>query len=358
MTALLWLSAVLDAAAVLALAGGRRGRAFVVAAAVVVKLVAVVALDAQRFGLLHLVYLDLVVALPLIGVGLLLMREARRRLSVLVGAVGLLALAPVGVYASFIEPSRLQVERADVPLDPAREGDAELRIVVMADVQTAGVSDYDRRAFRRANELRPDIVLVPGDLFQMRPERLRRDLPELRRLVRSLRAPGGVFVVDGDSDSPAGLRQVLRGSGARLLVNEVATTRVAGRRVTIGGLQVNWETAAARRVYRRLERGLGQGDVRLLLAHRPDAALTLRERSRVDLVVAGHTHGGQVVVPGFGPPITQSAVPRRVAAGGLHGLRGGRRVYVSRGIGMEHGSNAPHLRIFCPPELTLLRLGG
>jgi predicted MPP superfamily phosphohydrolase len=120
---------------------------------------------------------------------------------------------------------------------------------------------------------------------------------------------------------------------------------------------VNWRTAAARRVAGRLERAPGSGDVRILLGHRPDAVLDLRERTRVDLVVAGHTHGGQVVVPGFGPPITKSGVPRDVAAGGLHELSG-RRVYVSRGIGVEHGSHAPHLRINCPPELTLLRLRG
>lgn len=358
MTALIWLSAVIDAAAALALLGRRRARWPLVAAAIAVKLAVVAALEAQRFGLLHVVYLDLVVALPLVGLGLLLARSARRRLPVLVAALGLVALAPVGVYASLIEPRRLQTERVVVAVDPARAGDAELRVAVLADVQTAGVGDYERRAFRRANGLRPHVVLLPGDLFQMSRARFRRELPELRRLVAGLRAPGGVFVVDGDSDDPAGLREVLRGTGARLLTNDVTRTRAAGRELTIGGIRVNWRTREARSVYERLERDPERGDVRIVLAHRPDAVLELRRRTRVDLVVAGHTHGGQVVVPGFGPPITQSNVPRDVAAGGLHELSGGRRVYVSRGVGVEHGSHAPHLRLLCPPELTLLRLRG
>ena len=358
MTALFWLSALLDAAAALALLGRSRTRWLAVAAAIVTKLAILAALGGQRFGMLHLIYLDVVVALPLVGIGLLLARRARRRLPVLIAALGLVALAPAGVYASLIEPRRLQTERADVRLDPARAGRAELRVVALADVQTAGVGDYERRAFRRANELRPHVVLIPGDLFQMDAERFRRDLPELRRLVASLRAPGGVFVVDGDSDDPEEIRQVLRGTGARLLLNEVARTRVAGRDLTIGGIRVNWRTREARRVYRRLERAPGGGDVRIVLAHRPDAVRELRHGTRVDLVVAGHTHGGQVVVPGFGPPITQSWVPRRVAAGGLHELEGRRRIYVSRGVGLEHASNAPHLRVLCPPELTLLRLRG
>ena len=358
MTALIWISALLDGAAALALLGRSRARWAAVAVALAAKIAVVVALDVQRFGLLHVVYLDLVVALPLVGLGLLLARRARRRLPVLVAGLALLALAPVGVYASLIEPKRLQTERVEVPLAQARSGGAELRVAVLADVQTAGVGDYERRAFRRANDLRPHVVLIPGDLFQMGRERFRRDLPELRRLVASLRAPGGVFVVDGDSDDPARLRAVLRGTGARLLVNDVARTRVAGRDLTIGGVQVNWRTRAARRVYSRLEREPGRGDVRVVLAHRPDAVRELRRGTRVDLVVAGHTHGGQVVVPGFGPPITKTSLPRRMAAGGLHGLPGGRRVYVSRGVGMEHGSHAPHLRVLCPPELTLLRLRG
>ena len=73
--------------------------------------------------------------------------------------------------------------------------------------------------------------------------------------------------------------------------------------------------------------------------------------------MAGHTHGGQVQIPGFGPPITQTGVPREVGAGGLHTMDGA-RVYVSRGVGVEHAANAPRVRLFCPPELSLLTLRG
>ena len=82
----------------------------------------------------------------------------------------------------------------------------------------------------------------------------------------------------------------------------------------------------------------------------------LKPSSRINLVVAGHTHGGQVVVPGFGPPITLSGVPRAVAAGGLHAMNGN-RIYVSRGAGCEQGQ-APRIRLFCPPEVSILEVGG
>ncbi|MCP4249167.1 MAG: phosphohydrolase, partial [bacterium] len=103
-----------------------------------------------------------------------------------------------------------------------------------------------------------------------------------------------------------------------------------------------------------LEAGGNEGDIRILVAHRPDAVLALSPNSRIDLVVAGHTHGGQVVVPLLGPPFTLTRVPRHVAAGGFHDL-GGRRIYVSRGVGCER-SQAPRIRFLAPPEISLLTL--
>lgn len=71
----------------------------------------------------------------------------------------------------------------------------------------------------------------------------------------------------------------------------------------------------------------------------------------VDLVLAGHTHGGQVVVPFFGPPYTASRLPRRYA-GGLNDYRG-IPLHVSRGVGMERGF-APQVRFLCPPEICVV----
>ena len=86
----------------------------------------------------------------------------------------------------------------------------------------------------------------------------------------------------------------------------------------------------------------------------PDIALLLEPDDRIDLLVAGHTHGGQVVIPGFGPPLTLTRVRREVAAGGLHRARE-QLIYVSRGVGHEPGL-APPVRLFCPPEVTVLSL--
>jgi predicted MPP superfamily phosphohydrolase len=202
---------------------------------------------------------------------------------------------------------------------------------------------------------RPDLVLIAGDVFQGSDAEFERWLPELRRLFSKLDAPGGVFLVPGDVDqSPGRLERLVEHTRVRLLRNAVAQVVVNDRRITLAGLELDvWSDDAEARLG-ELQRSADAEDIRIVLSHRPDSVLRLDANSRVDLVVAGHTHGGQVCVPGFGPPMTLTRVPRYAAAGGLHDV-GGNAVFVSRGVGCERGQ-APRVRFFCPPEVAVVRL--
>ena len=370
-------SLVVDAAVAAVVLFARRGRPIdpgrLVAAALVVGLVAAVklvllgALGVGLFGMIHAVYLDAVVLLPLAGVAVLIAPRLGRRVTPAARVVAALALipAPVGVYASFIEPYRLQLETATVELPADRTGVRPLRVGVLADLQTDHVGDYERRAVERLMAQRPDLVLVPGDLFQGTAEQFERELPAFRALLARLaEAPGGAWCCRGNVDVAPRFARAVAGTPARLLVNEIAHVIVADRRVTLGGLDDGWvPSPAARRTIDALEADPDPADIRILIAHRPDAALALRPQTRIDLVVCGHTHGGQVRLPLLGPPITFTRLPRRLAAGGLHPLPGAppgqpaaaRRLYVSRGVGHER-AHAPPLRVNCPPEITLLTL--
>lgn len=321
-----------------------------------VRLALLVALGLARpFGVAHVLWLDVVVALPLAALALALAGWRRGGWPLRIVALGGLLLAPVGAYASFVEPQRLVLERAEVPLAPARAGEATIRVAVLADIQFDRLGEHERDAVAMVLEQRPDIILLPGDYIQGTAEERARELPKLRRLFARLRAPGGVFAVQGDQETMPQAREIFAGSGIRLLENELARTRVGDRRVTIAGLSVRERSPEARAALAELEAREGNGDVRLALVHHPDAVLQLAPDSRVDLLVAGHTHGGQLQLPLIGPLSTASALPREVGAGGLHALDG-RRLYVSRGVGVERGQ-APKLRFGAPPEISLLEIG-
>ncbi len=312
-----------------------------------------------EFALLNGVFVVFALASPVAGVLLLasFFRARRRgaaRWPLVAAALVAFAVPLAGGYATFVEPFRLTTETVAVPLPAARAGGATLRVGVLADLQTDAVTAHERAAVETLLTLRPDVVLLPGDFFQGSAEAFRRELPALRALLQRLDAPGGVFAVQGNVDAPDELAALVAGTRVRWLQDEVVRLAWRDRRVTLGGASPRYQGGAAR-VIRELERDPDPGDVRLLLAHHPDRVLQLRPGSRIDLVVAGHTHGGQVQLPLIGPLLTFSRVPRRVAAGGLHDLDG-RRIYVSRGVGWERGP-APRVRFLAPPEVSLLVLG-
>ena len=364
------LSAAFDAALVcggLAWAVSRRLRlpsliatvAAIVAALAVKGIVLIAAGVEVPFGVMHVVWLDLVLVVPLAGAVVLLVGRGRsgrgrsgRGLTAV--AAGSLLLAPVGVYASFVEPGRLVLERAAFDLPGARAGERPLRIGVVADLQFERLGAHERAAVRRLQAERPDLILLAGDYHQGSAASLERELPSLRRLLRGLDAPGGVYAVQGDCEGETKARRIVAGTGVRLLHNELVRFTLGDRTVTLAGVERDWHSGDAREAVHRLERARRADDVRLLLAHRPDAVRMLSRRTRVDLVVAGHTHGGQFQLPLLGPLQTASRLPRDIGAGGLHDL-GGRRLYVSRGVGVERGQ-APKLRLGAPPEVSLLTL--
>ena len=147
---------------------------------------------------------------------------------------------------------------------------------------------------------------------------------------------------------------MVEGMSVRYLADEVVRTTVGDRSLTIGGIGLDYDSPAADAVVAELESAPGADDIRILLAHRPDPVLARATPSRIDLQVSGHTHGGQVAVPCVGPIMTLTAVPRHVAAGGLHDLDGN-AIYVGRGVGLERGQ-APQVRFGVRPDIGVLTL--
>ncbi|MDE0320343.1 MAG: metallophosphoesterase [Acidimicrobiaceae bacterium] len=345
------------------------------------------------FTLIHVAYVVGTVGVPLAG-GIVLVGARPRPWGVTAVCVVALAAIPVGVYATYVEPFWLRVETVSLVVDGLNgvDGvDEPIRIGVLADLQTTAVGEYERDAVERLLGFEPDIVLLPGDLYQFDAGLFDERAPGFTELVRRIVGEVPlVYLVSGNTDTVAGLRRITEGTGARVLDNEIDTFELKGVSVWVGGTTLFGDDAAARRMARRLA-GVGQGlagggqglasdgvglagggdgdgdgdsdgeaaagqegpSVRILIGHKPDAIELVRE-TPVDLAIAGHTHGGQVSLPFFGPPLTLTGVPRHVAAGGLHELYG-TPIYVSTGVGRERG-NAPQLRLGVRPSIGIIDL--
>ncbi len=306
----------------------------------------------NMFAPVRVVYVTLVVtcvALGLVLFGLRLLSRVRVTAPAMCAACLLLTAAPLSVWASFIEPYRLRLERVDVPLSTNPAPRERLKVVVIADLQTDRITDYEHDAVTRALAEQPDLILLPGDFFQGTDAQFATELPAYRALLNRLAAPAGVYACQGNLDHDQRLRTLFAGTSVRVLRNETIVTRLRGCRIALTG--VDWPRRSRADTARRLPSGRPAADVHIVLSHSPAAVHYFP--GPFDLLVSGHTHGGQVVIPGFGP-LAVAAVNRTVAAGGLHEVDG-RLVYVSRGVGMER-STAPPLRLFCPPELSVLTL--
>jgi predicted MPP superfamily phosphohydrolase len=315
----------------------------------------------RLFGLMRLIWWDLALMVPVLCGGLLLLAVLRRRAgkantltpAVALSAVAGLAIAPLAAYASFVEPYRLVVERAEVPAPQLAAGQT-VTVAVLADLQFNRVTAHEHTAVDLALAADPDLIVLPGDLFQGARDQFNAELPQIRELLSRLHAHGGVYIVAGNVDVPERIRRAVAGTSIRFLENEIAEIEVDGVRMAVAGLTDDFTTPAARACLDRLTVHARDRAFALLLSHRPDTVLSLNTDHAVDLLVSGHTHGGQVALPWFGPPITLSQAPRRVCAGGLHRV-GGQRIYVSRGVGCERG-HAPRIRFNCPPEVSVLTL--
>ena len=293
------------------------------------------------FELLALLAWGIFVVTPLTLVGLVWLRRTRRSWRVGATAAACLIVA-VGVQAFFVEPRWLEVTHVE---HRTTEIDHELTIALVADFQTDDPGDYERRVLATVAEARPDLVLWAGDYLQIDdPDAYTEAAATFRAMLgeSGIDPPLGMFAVRGNSETRASWPELFEGTK---VVPEPGTRRIElGEDITLTTLSLRDSFDPTLRVD-------PVPGLHIVLGHAPDYALGEVD---ADLLLAGHTHGGQVRLPGFGPIITLSRVPRSWAAGTTR-LEGDRTLVVSRGIGMERGP-APRLRFACRPELVFIHV--
>lgn len=256
-------------------------------------------------------------------------------------------LPPITFHGEHIAPRSLSLEEVPVALARVTPALVGLRIGLITDIHhephrpTAMLA----RAVALLNDARPDVILLGGDYVNSTA----RDFDHALALLAQLRAPLGVYGVLGNHDYWAGadyLSALLTRAGVTILRNEARALRAPG-----GG---EWWLVGVDSTVR------GHDDLdaafaavppdafRILLAHEPEVADGVVARDLMfDLQLAGHSHGGQIVLPLVGAPMLP-----RLGRRYIRGLHSSPTVYTSRGL----GTVPPYLRYNSDPEVAVLTL--
>ena len=247
--------------------------------------------------------------------------------------------------AALTEPYMLSIEHERIQLSRLPKAFDGFRVVQLSDIHHGPFSSREQieRAVDTANRLQPDIIALTGDYISKE----RHYAAPCAEMLGRLKAKYGVYAVLGNHDhwtDAALITDLFRAEGITVLINEGmhfekddASIWLAGVDDTMVGLEdLSLALAGAR-----------DDEMKLLLAHNP-IILRRAARASVDLVLSGHTHGGQVAIRG--ERSTVRGARKRLLKG--HGRLSNTQIYVNRGL----GTVVLPIRYGCPPEISLLEL--
>ena len=270
-------------------------------------------------------------------------RQSLRR--VLWGGSG---TALAGMYPLFIERYIITVNHYTIPVPKLPHEFHGMRVIHLTDLHYGPLMPLDilAKVIHKTNELEKDIVLCTGDY--VRGAAAAQKIDGIWSVMTQLRAPEGVYTVLGNHDHWASTEQslhCLNSSGHINLRHKAVPLSRNGTTLWLGGAGDLWEDHVN---LDQVLKDVPNDACRIVLAHNPDTADT-DYTTRVDLMISGHTHGGQVKIPLIGTPILP--VNNKAYTSGF--IRSPKtNVFISRGIGW---AGIP-LRFNCFPEIAILSM--
>src|SRR3954454_1532219 len=264
------------------------------------------------------------------------------RRNVLKGLMGVaLGTATGGAAHGFLyERHNLEVTRSRFPVAGLPEALRGLRIGFLTDIHRSQTVSHEMaaRAVQLVMAEQPDLIVLGGDYITLGDRRFIDPAPES---LAPLSAPHGVMAILGNHDDDKEMPAALAGKGFTVLKDARTRIMVRGEPMDFGG--VRYWTHRVVDIAHVMHGALPHA---ILLAHTPKR-LSEAQQLTIPAVISGHTHGGQIVLPGLGA-IAAREFP--VVAGLAQ--RQGTSIFVSRGVGTVY---LP-IRINCPPEVVILTL--
>jgi len=241
-----------------------------------------------------------------------------------------------------------QVEDITLRSRSLRPGAPPLRLAQLSDLHMRVFRKRHSRLVEVVNERKPDLLFLTGDLVSRHP--FTWELAE--NLISQFDPRLGIFACPGNHEAksirrPSALKELMAGWGVILLINESHTIETESGTVRVSGLD---DLAHGWPNFAETFQDGARGGYSILLSHAPLAARLIGEKAGVNLILSGHTHGGQLRIPLLWPRMLPSCHGGYPA--GLYDLGWG-HLYVNRGFG---GSIWMPLRFRCPAEVTFFEI--
>ena len=257
----------------------------------------------------------------------------------------------IGFYSAYVEPHLLRVKQYDMKFDQVAGN--PITVVQFSDTHVGDFFTTEdlKKVVDKINEQQADLVLFTGDLMDNAAE-YDGSIDEIATILSKIKATNGKYAVFGNRDYGGGAERfyedLMESAGFEVLVNSSRTLEVKGTTISLFGAD---DALIGYYNSNKTMQGISNDHLNLLLIHEPDLISDFLSYP-IDLATAGHSHGGQVYIPFYGPLLTTALAEDYVR--GLYDFGNNRKtlLYVNTGIG---NTKVP-FRLFNVPQISVFKL--